>query len=86
VTCSVPKLFGLQKWFDKKFGDICDEHDYLYLKFCPAIKTYSDFKLAWRFISRGYPLLGILGLIYCSTFGSVFWIYHRARKLMKGEI
>lgn len=31
--CTVPAIFGLRKWFEKRFGcDCCKEHDEYYIK------------------------------------------------------
>lgn len=29
--CTLPKILGLRKWFENRFGDLCEVHDYMYV-------------------------------------------------------
>lgn len=73
ARCTIPSLFGLQNWFDKRFKDLCEQHDAAYVIRTWRAKVEGDFALAYGFALRGYALLGICAFIYVSTLGSVYW-------------
>jgi hypothetical protein len=79
-NCTIPRLFGFKNWFDSLFADLCDWHDGEYVRGCPYLKFKSDVVISWKIAKRGYRALGILTLIYCTTLGSIYWIYRRMRK------
>lgn len=77
ARCTIPSLLGLQKWFDKRFKDLCEQHDAAYLVRKWKTKVEADFALAYGFALRGYALLGILAFIYVSTLGTGYWLWKR---------
>lgn len=68
------KWFGLQKWFDARFLDLCIAHDEAYVMRKWRDKVAADFILASGFAVRGYALLGTFSLIYTTVLGTPFWL------------
>jgi hypothetical protein len=69
--CTLPAIPWLRDWFEKKFGDLCQEHDHRYItrkcKFC------SDWKLCLGMARRGYPVLALLTYVLLNTVGWAYW-------------
>lgn len=71
--CSLPDIGNLREWFEKHFGDICEEHDgYYESKAIPqlaaditAISRFWD-KSLWVgcLVTLLYPLWGLVGAYY----------------------
>jgi len=80
ARCTLPSLLGLQNWFDKRFKDLCEQHDLAYSVRKWRVKVDSDFALAYGFALRGYALLGYLSLVYTTTLGSLFWLFRGWRE------
>lgn len=83
MRCSVPRIFGFDKWFERHFSDLCKKHDKEYKTFCPYKKIKADISMAWHMAKRKFPLLAFLTLIFLSTCGSVYWIYKRTKDLIR---
>jgi len=77
MTCTVPKLLGLQSWFDARFTDLCLEHDRLYSIRSWQVKLYADFSLAMHLCDRGYCTLGVLSIPYNLILGTVYWVWKK---------
>lgn len=71
-TCTIPAIFGLRDWFDKRFWDLCDYHDTAYKK--RTGKWHSDMVFIGGMIIRGYWYLTIPTFIMFNTIG--FWYYY----------
>lgn len=80
MTCTVPKLLGLQKWFDARFEQLCKEHDRLYELRIWKVKLYADFQLAMKFCDKGYCTLGVLSVPYNLILGTGYWLWKRHRE------
>lgn len=74
ARCTVwPPSF--KRWFDKRFGDLCDEHDMYYRmkNKCYVTKQYADKTLAKGIWERGYKILAIATWCFCQTVGWYYW-------------
>lgn len=80
ARCTIPSILGLQAWFDKRFKDLCEQHDNAYVARVWKLKVDSDFALAYGFALRGYALLGVLAFVYVSTFGTLFWLVKKWKR------
>jgi len=83
ARCTIPRIFGLQDWFDSKFLDLCVKHDEYYICGNPLKKFYSDFWIAWMLTKRGYWYIGVASLPYNLTGGTVFWVWRRLSPVRK---
>jgi hypothetical protein len=72
ARCTVwPPSF--KRWFDKRFGDLCDEHDKHYMLRYRS-KFYADNLLVRGIYKRGYKALAIATWLFCQTVGWWYWI------------
>lgn len=71
-SCTIPKIFGLRRWFESKFGDLCEFHDYSYQ--LRLGKTKADMAMLKGMYKRGYWYLVPPTFIFFNTFG--FWYYY----------
>jgi len=70
--CTVPNIFGLRKWWTKRFNLECKAHDYLYeTKSVPRIKA--DYIYAKTMWNRGYRLLSLPTFLILYSFGWIEW-------------
>jgi hypothetical protein len=72
-ACSVPRIFGIKKWWMVSFGDICRMHDILYSQRIWKLKVSSDFEMCSLMAARGYPYLAIFLFIVFCTLGTIYW-------------
>lgn len=79
--CTLPKLFGIQDWFDRRFLEGCEQHDADYVA-QGITRKQADCKMAAYIINRGYFWLGVIAYGYCRLFGWFFW-YRRQFKRSK---
>lgn len=76
--CSVPKLFGIKRWFDAHLKDICDEHDAYYLQRRWRAKVQGDdFIIAARLAERGYLLFAFASVPYLTIAGTFYWFWKK---------
>jgi len=80
ARCTLPSLLGLQNWFDKRFKDLCEQHDTAYVLREWKSKVQSDFALAYGFALRGYAFIGFCALIYVSTLGTIYWLFKKYKR------
>jgi hypothetical protein len=59
--------FGFRKWFNDKFGDLCEEHDWHYER--RIDRRRADCILAGKIIQCGYPGLGVVTYIFVRLIG-----------------
>lgn len=76
MTCSIPKIFGLQSWFNSRFFEVCESHDADYVA-QGITRKQADCKLAAGFIYRGYFWLGVAAYAYVRLLGWFFWYRRR---------
>lgn len=71
--CTIPALFNLRDWFEKKFGDLCAHHDWLYVeKFGTRVEADRQFREGMK--TRGYPLLANVTYYgFLRPFGWLYW-------------
>jgi len=70
--CTLPTIFHVREWFERKFGDICELHDYAYTMRVGKWKADTLFyKAIWQ---RGPKVLIIPTFILFNTIG--FWYYY----------
>lgn len=77
ARCTILTLFGLQKWFDDRFLDLCIAHDESYETRVWQDKLAADFILAAGFVNRGYISIAFLSLFYTLILGSLFWLWKK---------
>lgn len=70
-ACTLPKIFGLRRWFENRFGDICEIHDYGYVMRLGKWKT--DMIFLKRMWERGYWWLAIPTFIMFNTVGFFYY-------------
>lgn len=58
MTCSVPRILGFRKWFEKRFGDLCHKHDEGYM-LRTRTKLEIDAAMVGGMWVRGYRLLAV---------------------------
>ena len=75
--CTVPKIFGIKKWFDKKFNDLCEQHDLLYSTRIWHDKVVTDFSLSLEFARRGYHALAFAAIAYTTLLGIPYWLFKK---------
>jgi hypothetical protein len=62
-----------RKWFQKRFGDLREEHDKHYMLRYKT-KSYADMQLAKGIWDRGYKALAVGAWIFCQTVGWWYWV------------
>lgn len=86
--CTVPKLLGFKRWFDKHFGDYCEWHDLRYKA------TLNPFKKLWADVLFLAPIgrdivLGVISFVSAlailPTLGTLYWAWKRGREVSRGE-
>lgn len=70
--CTIPALFNLRKWFEKRFGDLCIIHDEHYIN-RDVSKWEADWKMTSAMWHRGYKILSIIVFIFVWTIGLFYW-------------
>lgn len=71
--CTFIRWFGIKRWFDERFGDLCKAHDEAYLLRIWKEKVASDFILSAGMASRKYYLLAYATLLFMAIFGTLYW-------------
>lgn len=70
--CTLPTIFHVREWFERKFGDICELHDYAYQM---RVGKWSADKMFYKAIwERGPKILIIPTFLFFNTAG--FWYYY----------
>ena len=72
MVCTLPKLVWFYDWFEKKFSDLCKEHDAIYIGRSGS-KFKADIAFAKGMWKRGHPVLAVGSLFFCSTVGWWYW-------------
>lgn len=70
--CTIPALFNLRKWYEKKFGDLCEQHDHVYY-YKIGTKWDADWEMTSGMWNRGYRLLSIVTFFFLWTVGIYYW-------------
>lgn len=71
--CTIPEIFGVRGWFEKRFGDLCDEHDKDYVEKTVSRKE-ADKKLYRGMKERGHPILA--AATYYGFLRPFGWLYY----------
>jgi hypothetical protein len=79
ARCTIFRWFGIQKWFDARFEDLCAAHDDAYVIRKWRVKLVADFELAKGFVAKGYFWLGLLSLPYTLILGTLFWVFKKEK-------
>ena len=69
--CTLPKIFGLRKWFENRFGDLCHAHDAAYVARTGKIKA--DLAFLKGMTQRGYWWLVPPTAIMFATVGTYMY-------------
>lgn len=70
--CTLPTVFHIREWFERKFGDVCEIHDYMYETKLGKWKADKMFyKAIWK---RGPKILIIPTFLFFNTLG--IWYYY----------
>jgi hypothetical protein len=75
--CTLPSWFGLQKWFDDRFLDLCIAHDEAYVLQMNS-KLSADWNLAFGFWKHGAYFLALCAFIYCQL-PLAYWMWYRRK-------
>lgn len=78
MACTFLRIFGLKKWHDKRFGDLCNIHDDAY-RYLTVPKTEADFQFCLGVCRRKYAFLAVLYLFGLQIFGWIFWVKNRIK-------
>jgi hypothetical protein len=73
MACTLPKIPWFRDWFNRKFGDLCELHDFNYQSRYPRKKA--DIELCASIMLRGYPVLAFLTYVFVRIIGC--WHYYR---------
>lgn len=73
-ACTLPRVLGFKKWFDARFGDLCESHDAMYDAAFP--RKQADLILCSGVMIRGYPALAIAAYIVVRAFG---WLHYNRK-------
>ncbi len=65
--CSMPFVPFIRPWFNAKFGDLCEKHDFNYDSRYPRKKA--DIEFAASIMLRGYPFMVLLVYVFVRVFG-----------------
>ena len=71
--CTLPSVFHIREWFERKFGDVCEMHDHLYqMKMGKWNADKMFYKAIWQrgpkiFIIPVFVLFNTLGIWYYYT-------------------
>lgn len=71
-SCTLPKILGLRKAFENRFGDLCEAHDVAYVT--RTGKWAADKVFLKGMYDRGYWWLVPSTAFFFLTFG--FWYYY----------
>lgn len=71
--CTIPEIFGLREWYEKRFGDLCKAHDESYV-IRHISRWQADWELFMGMVDRGYPVFGFLTWLFARTVGWFYWI------------
>ena len=72
--CTMPWMpFRFRDWFNRKFGDLCEQHDFNYKS--GYNRAMADRELTSAILLRGYPFMALLTYIFVRTIGR----FHYAR-------
>ena len=83
MTCTVPGWFRFNKWFESRFGDLCDAHDAAYTMRIWRYKVASDFDFCGNMALRGYPALAWVCLLVFVFLGTPYWLWKKYIKRLK---
>lgn len=72
ARCTIPHLFGFDKWYQKRFGDLCEAHDRSYMLRLGS-KWKADAALFKGIWGRGYRALAVGTWLFCATIGWWYW-------------
>lgn len=67
--CTMPYIPKFRNWFNDRFGDLCDIHDFNYKS--RYNRKLADIELAAAILIRGYPLMAMLTYIFTRTIGYI---------------
>lgn len=70
--CTLPKIFGLRKWFENRFGDLCHAHDQAYVARTGKLKA--DIAFLKGMSERGYIWLAIPTAFFFFTAGFFYYL------------
>lgn len=70
--CTIPAIFGLRKWFESRFSDLCQHHDLTY-EARHGTRRRADLELYAGMVKRGYPLTGVLSYLVIRAIGWYWW-------------
>ena len=69
--CTLPTIFHIREWFERKFGDICELHDYAYTLQLGKWKADTMFyKAIWE---RGPKIAIIPMFLFFNTAGYLYY-------------
>jgi hypothetical protein len=69
--CTMPWMPWFRAWFNRKFGDLCEIHDFNYKS--KYNRKKADIELAAGILLRGYPFMALLAYIFTRTIG---WFHY----------
>ncbi len=65
--CTMLYMPWFRKWFNDKFGDLCDIHDFNYESRYP--RKLADIEFAASIMLRGYPFMAFFVYIFVRSIG-----------------
>lgn len=74
---------AVKRWFDSKFGDLCDDHDAEYVKRVWRDKWVADLVMAYGFMTRGAVTIAYLSLAYNFILGTIYWTWKKYKPKRK---
>lgn len=83
MTCTIPRIFGFDKWFNSRFSDLCDTHDDAYVTRVWGDKVVGDFAFCASMAARGYITLAFACFAFFSLFGTLYWAWKKYKQLFK---
>jgi hypothetical protein len=78
MHCTIPSLLGFRTWFEKRFSDLCEEHDAHYVR-RDVPKTWADVKVAYKIARRDvkYIPLGVGALVALLVLPRAYTIWYK---------
>lgn len=70
--CTIPKIFGLRKWYEKHFSDLCKEHDSAYI-IRYGTRRDADLKFMAGMVKKGFPFTAFFSYIVIRAIGWAWW-------------
>jgi hypothetical protein len=81
MTCSFP-LF--RSWLEREIGDLCEQHDLMYMQRIWKLKVASDFEFCSLVAARGYTLLAYGAFVYFLVLGTPYWLWKKYKVKLWG--